>query len=69
MDVYKVIFEHNVAIAARKVDFRLRKSVKVKDKEIKWLPVFAESEQESIQIANRLVNFYLRPTRAALAGR
>ena len=63
MEVYKVIFQDNVAVEAHAVDFSLRKSVKVENtdnkRSIKWLPVFADSEQESIIIANRLVSFYL----------
>lgn len=62
MEVYKVIFDNNVAVAARKIDFSLRKSVKVVHKDskrlVQWLPVFAESEQESIMIANKVVNYY-----------
>ena len=62
MEVYKVIFDNNVAVAARKIDFSLRKSVKVLHKDskrlVQWLPVFAESEQESIMIANKEVNYY-----------
>ena len=62
MEVYKVIFDNNVAVAARKIDCSLRKSVKVVHKDskrqVQWLPVFAESEQESIMIANKVVNYY-----------
>jgi hypothetical protein len=59
MRMYRVLFEHNQAVAANQIDFSNSVSIKIEHPDgynsVKWVIVYADDEEESMRVANKIV--------------
>ncbi len=62
MNFYKVIFDNNKAATSERLMSQQTEGVKIETVEgihiVKWITIFADDEQESIMVANRVIDDY-----------
>jgi hypothetical protein len=55
VQLYKVYIENLKPVSARETDVSAIKNALESDGTITWIPVFAESEEDSLEVANSII--------------